>query len=376
MLSPIAFVEWLTSRGVIFFTGVPDSLLKEVCTVIQSKLPASSHVIAANEGGAIGLAIGHYLATGHIPLVYLQNSGLGNTINPLLSLADPDCYAIPMLLLTGWRGRPGHTDEPQHQKQGRVMIPMLEAMELPYIILDREFTKAEQQMQKLIDILHNRQCPGVIIVEEDSFLPAGINEMPADTGFYRNEAIAVIAEMNLLNSITVSTTGKISRELYECREALAQPHEQDFLNVGGMGHCSQIALGIALAKQQRIVVCLDGDGASIMHMGSLAIIGACKPVNYRHILINNGCHESVGGQPTAGTVIDFCQIAIACGYNTATYVHTEEALRQILPSFWQSHGPSFLEIRVGPVSKGKPGRPRESFWESKQQLMKYLDKTR
>ncbi|MDR1862753.1 MAG: phosphonopyruvate decarboxylase, partial [Treponema sp.] len=309
MIKPEFFYTNLINNGVNFFTGVPDSLLKSFCAYISDHAGEENHIIAANEGGAVALASGCHLATGKIPLVYMQNSGTGNAANPLLSLADGDVYGIPLILLIGWRGEPAFHDEPQHVKQGKVTCALLEAMGIPFAVMSDDETELEKQMNACYACLKENNSPYALVARKDTFAPYALQKVEQNQGeMSREEAIEEILKGSSPQGIYFSTTGMASRELYEIRERLGQGHGRDFLTVGSMGHASQIALGAALYKPDLVVTCLDGDGAALMHLGSLGIIGSRKPRNFRHIILNNGAHDSVGGQPTVGFKVDFAAI--------------------------------------------------------------------
>ncbi len=370
------FFESLQKNGIGFFTGVPDSLLKDFCAYVTNHTKGKEHVIAANEGGAVALATGYHLATGNIPLVYLQNSGLGNTVNPLLSLADKEVYGIPMILVIGWRGQPGIKDEPQHIKQGRIQNHMLEAMEVPYFTLDASEQNLSAFIAGVVKTAVQKKSPVAIIVKKGTFSPYPLS--PSEQGQFemsRESAIQLILQSIPAGAIVVSTTGKASREVYECRMALKQGHERDFLTVGSMGHASQIALGVSM-QINKPVYCLDGDGAAIMHLGSLGISGKYASGNFTHILINNGSHDSVGGQPTIGFEIDFCKIADACGYKQVFSVSKASELGASLKEQRQNNGPVFIEVCVNNGSRKDLGRPRSSPEENKTNLMKHIRETK
>jgi phosphonopyruvate decarboxylase len=303
MVSSEQFFKALTNNGVGYFSGVPDSLLKHICAFITDNVPSHKHVIAANEGAAVGLATGFHLATGGLPLVYMQNSGLGNVVNPVLSIADDDVYGIPMVLMIGWRGQPGLKDEPQHVKQGRVTEQMLDAMEIPYISLTGDNTDSEivASIANICSQAKENNKPVAILIAKGMFSAYSkqSEEADSDLTMTRESAIEVILD-HIGDAAVVSTTGMPSREVFEIREANGLSHERDFLTVGAMGHTSQIALGVASSAPGRQVVCIDGDGSLIMHMGSMAITGASECKNFVHIVLNNGAHDSVGGQPTVG----------------------------------------------------------------------------
>ena len=370
------FIEKLKENGIDFFAGVPDSLLKNICAYITDHCDAQHNIIAANEGAAVGLAAGHYLATGKPACVYMQNSGEGNIINPIASLTDPEVYNIPVLLLIGWRGRPGVHDEPQHVKQGKVTTGLLNIMGINYDVLSKEEEKASKQIDKAIATLQRKEVYALVI-EKDTFEEYKLQNIEVnDLTMSREEAIQTVAPVLASKDVIVSTTGMISRELFEARAAWGQGHERDFLTVGSMGHASQIALGIALEKTDRKVWCFDGDGATIMHMGSMAIVASKKPANYIHVVFNNGAHDSVGGQPTVGLKIDLPAVAKAVGYAAAFSVSTKEELKSqlsIISSTYKA-SPILLEIKVKKGNRKDLGRPTTTPIENKEALMEFLKK--
>ena len=374
MISPQFFIEKLKANHIDFFAGVPDSLLKNMCAYITDHFDAAHNIIAANEGAAVGLAAGHYLATGQPACVYMQNSGEGNAINPLASLTDEDVYNIPLLLIIGWRGKPGVHDEPQHVKQGKVTTELLNVMEINYEVLSKEEDKAAKQIEKAVEALRNKEVYALVI-EKDTFEEYKlINIETNDLSLCREEAIQTVAAKLGEKDCIVSTTGMISRELFEYRAALNQSHERDFLTVGSMGHASQIALGIALEQPNRRVWCFDGDGATIMHMGSLAIVASKAPKNYVHVVFNNGAHDSVGGQPTVGLKIDLPAVAKAVGYATVCSVDNNADLETVLDKVKDSRGPVFLEVKVKKGNRKDLGRPTTTPIQNKEALMKFLSK--
>ena len=374
-IKPTDFYDQLASHGVEFFTGVPDSLLKEFCLCIDDRISNDKHIIAANEGNAVALASGYYLAQKSIPLVYMQNSGLGNAVNPLLSLCDPDVYSIPLLVMIGWRGEPGVKDEPQHVTQGRVQIELLEALGLPYEIISKDDDQFSNKISNVIEIAKNENKPVVLLIKKGTFEKYKDEIVQSDDQrMNREEALEIILENLDDNAIIVSTTGKTSREIFEIREKRGQTHEQDFLTVGSMGHCSSIALGIALAKPHREVVCIDGDGAMLMHLGSLTSIASMKPKNFRHILMNNEVHESVGGQETAAKYLDLSAIVEAVGSSKVFKAATPNDLKTNITNFITCSGPSFLEVKIKPGSREDLGRPTVKPADNKENFMKFLNK--
>lgn len=375
MISPSYFYQSLQKQGAGFFSGVPDSLLKNLCAYITDYSQKKDHIIAANEGAAVGIAAGYHLATGKIPVVYMQNSGLGNTVNPLLSLMDKEVYHIPVLLLVGWRGEPGVKDEPQHVKQGKATLPLLEAMRIKTEILVEDEESLEEQVGRCFSYMHETGEPYALIVRKGTFSEYKLMDSSAPhLPLSREDAIRIVAGSISQEGIVVSTTGMISRELFEYREAVSESHERDFLTVGSMGHASQIALGLALNAPTRKVYCFDGDGATFMHMGSLGIVGSQSPRNYYHVVFNNGAHDSVGGQPTIGFKVDLPGIARHCGYVTVLSVDNEEGLREVARSFPFLPAPVFLEIKVRKGARKDLGRPTVSPVENKKKLMYFLKK--
>ena len=376
MINPEFFYKQLSGYGMNFFTGVPDSLLKDFCAYITDNVTEDNHIIAANEGTAVGLACGYYLSTNRIPLIYMQNSGIGNAVNPLLSLADKKVYSIPLLLLIGWRGEPGVHDEPQHISQGEVILSLLDSMRIPYLVLDKNEGNIHSQLENAFKYLLKESAPFAIIIKKDTFSPYQLKKaVEIKATLSREDAIKTVIGQIESNGIVVSTTGMISRELYELRDQKGQGHSQDFLTVGSMGHASQIALGIALNKPDRKVYCFDGDGAMLMHLGGLTSIGSHKPANYVHIIFNNGAHDSVGGQPTVANEIDIQKLAKSLGYS---YAEKVDGINGIV-SFFQSlksldKGPVMLEISVKKGARKDLGRPKTSPIENKNAFMQFLNK--
>jgi len=374
MISPKFFIEALREKGIDCFAGVPDSLLKNICAYITDHFDAAHNIIAANEGAAVGLAAGHYLATGQPACVYMQNSGEGNIINPLASLTDQEVYNIPVLLLIGWRGRPGVHDEPQHVKQGKVTTGLLNVMGVNYEVLSKEEDKAAKQIEKAAKALANKEV-FALVIEKDTFEDYKLQNVEVnDLTMTREEAIQTVAAALGEKDCIVSTTGMISRELFEYRAAMNQGHERDFLTVGSMGHASQIALGIAMAKTDRNVWCFDGDGAAIMHMGSMAILANKAPKNYVHVVFNNGAHDSVGGQPTVGLKIDLPCVARAVGYPHTYSVCTKDDLLDVLNEVKKNNDLSLIEVKVKKGNRKDLGRPTTTPIQNKDALMAFLKK--
>ena len=373
MIQPKAFIEALAQGGVDFFAGVPDSLLKNLCAYITDSVPREKNIIAANEGNAVGLATGYHLATGKIGCVYMQNSGEGNIVNPLLSLVDEDVYHIPMLLVIGWRGEPGVHDEPQHKKQGKLTLSLLKTMGVPYAVLDDSW---ELQVKQALTQIRETNGVYALIVRKGTFEDYALQKQTLSSlPLSREEAIKTVVDHLREEDIIVSTTGMISRELFEYREAKRQGHGADFLTVGSMGHASQIALGIALQKPDRRVFVFDGDGALLMHMGGMAIIGDYCPKNLVHIVFNNGAHDSVGGQPTVGQKIDIEAIAKAVGYTDVVSVDNEIALSRAMNHVNNAvmEGTSLINVNVRKGNRKDLGRPTTTPIENKEAFMHNLE---
>ncbi|MCM1307078.1 MAG: phosphonopyruvate decarboxylase [Butyrivibrio sp.] len=354
MLNQKLVVDELAKHGVTFFSGVPDSYLNGFCNYILKNVPKDRNVIAANEGNAIGIVSGHYFATREIPLVYMQNSGIGNAINPLASLADEHVYAVPMLLLIGWRGQPGTGDWPQHELQGEVTTELLDIMHIPYAILEDDDYKAAELIKKAVTEAGRTRKPYAFIAPKGVMSGEKDNNKDESYSMSRERAIEVILDNMPENTVYSATTGRATRELFFLRERRNEEKKYDFLNVGSMGHASSVALGIALSRPKRNVVCLDGDSAAIMHMGAMTMVSKLDVPNFIHIVLNNGAHESVGGQPSAGHLIDFTSIAEACGYATAgKAAENEEDLVNALKLLKKSNKAGFIDVRIHKGLSGK-----------------------
>lgn len=363
--------------GAEFYTGVPDSLLKPLCNYLMATYGIGErHIIAANEGNAAALAAGYHMATGKIPCVYLQNSGEGNIINPVASLLNDKVYAIPMIFVIGWRGEPGIHDEPQHIYQGEVTLKLLEDMGIRYFVIGKDTTEEEvsaamQEFRKELD----RGEDVAFVIRKGALSYEEKVEYRNDNPMIREEIIRHIVQASGEDPI-VSTTGKASRELFEIREHNGQSHKYDFLTVGSMGHSSSIALGVAVQKPGTKVWCVDGDGAVLMHMGSMAVLGSTAPENMVHIVINNGAHETVGGMPTVAADIDLVSIAKACGYPHAVSVTTYEELDRELTAAKERETLTFIEVKCGIGAREDLGRPTTTALENKQNFMEYLKECR
>jgi len=368
MIAPDAFFNALRARGIDLFAGVPDSLLKNFCAYADDSAEAGEYIITANEGNAVALAAGYHLATGKTAAVFMQNSGLGNCVNPLTSLTDPDVYRIPLLLIIGWRGEPGVKDEPQHVKQGRITPAQLELLELPHWVVHAE-CDMDAILEETFEALKRTSAPAALLVREGSFSAyKSHGKAEHEVSLKREEALRQILALAGAQDLFVSTTGKTSREVFELRTKRGEA-QRDFLTVGSMGHTSSIALGVALGNPKKRVICLDGDGSVLMHMGALAIIGSLKPANLVHVLLNNAAHESVGGQPTVAAKMDFAAIAKSCGYQGYYLATDPQSLKTCWQSLNEANGPHLLEVRIATGSRDDLGRPTSTPEQNKRAFM-------
>lgn len=360
--------------GADFYSGVPDSQLRALCDFLINRYGTDPkhHIIAANEGNAVALAAGYHLATGKIPVVYMQNSGEGNVINPVASLMNYKVYAIPCVFIVGWRGEPGVQDEPQHIYQGEVTLKLLEDMGIAYFVISKETTEGEltEKMAEFKKMLAVGKQVAFVVRKGALEFEGKVKYENANT-MSREEIIKNIVKYTGSDPI-VSTTGKASRELFEIREARGEGHENDFLTVGSMGHASSIALGIAVQKPDKKIWIIDGDGAALMHMGAMAVIGANNPKNIVHIIINNGAHETVGGMPTVAPKIDIAAIARGCGYSSAVSVENFEELGLALEQAKNRKELSLIEVKCSLGSRTDLGRPTTAAIENKLAFMKML----
>ena len=372
MIEPKLFVDTLASVGIDFYAGVPDSLLKDFCAYVDDHGKQGQHIITANEGNAVALASGYHMATGKSAVVYLQNSGLGNTINPLTSIADPEVYKTPMLLVLGWRGEPNVKDEPQHVKQGRITPEQLDLLEIPYLVVGAD-SQPDDIAQWSKSTLEQTGAPAALLIKKGAFASYKSQRKPQTNATLKREQ--ALAELLTLagDAAIVSTTGKTSREVFELR-VLRNESQRDFLTVGGMGHTASIALGVALGCPDKTTVCIDGDGSVLMHLGALPIIGSLKPKNLIHVLLNNAAHESVGGQPTVGDKTDFRAIALASNYQAYEQASTIQEIKAAWERLSKLAGPVMLEVKITTGSRSDLGRPTSTPQENKAAFMEWLTK--
>jgi len=366
--------KFINAIGADFYTGVPDSQLKALCNYLMSTygIDPQHHIIAANEGSCTGLAAGYHLATGKVPVVYMQNSGEGNIINPVASLMNDNVYGIPCVFIIGWRGEPGVHDEPQHIYQGQITLKLLEDMDIKSYVVGKETTP--EDICDIMNIFKEKLSVGkqvAFVIKKGALEYDGKIKYKNDFSMSREEIIRHITKVTGTDMI-ISTTGKASRELFEIRVANGQPHGTDFLTVGSMGHSSSIALGVAIQKPEKKIWVIDGDGAMLMHMGSMAVIGSQKPANITHIVINNGAHETVGGQPTVARDIDIVGLAKACGYPHAVSVDNFEDLDKALLLEKERNELGLIEVKCGIGARADLGRPTTTAKENKENFMKFL----
>lgn len=367
------FTSALKSIGIDTLYGVPDSTLKQFCDYINTDGACEfTHYVPANEGAAIGLATGSYLATGKPACIYMQNSGIGNIVNPLTSIANEAVYGIPMLFLVGYRGEPGVHDEPQHIFMGEITEPIFDVLDVGHSVIDKNTTTEE--LGNILETAHeelknNRQY--AIIIKKDTFETRKSKGYVNQYTMVREQAIKTIISQLDDDAVIVSTTGKISREVYEVSDAVKGSHEQAFLTVGGMGHASMIAYGYAMKRPDKTVVCIDGDGAVLMHMGSLAFAGTHTLDNLIHICLNNASHESVGGMPTGASGMEYADVAKACGYKNIYQAYNEEELSNVLKKVLKEKQNCFIEAFVSLGAREDLGRPKESAATNKINFMKY-----
>ncbi len=364
--------------GIDFFSGVPDSQLKGLCDTLYAVygVESSRHIVAANEGNAIGLCAGHYLATGRPGLCYMQNSGLGNAVNPLASLMDAQVYALPCLLVVGWRGEPGVHDEPQHVKQGQITLGQLDLLDVPYMVLDKAMTEDDFDAA-FADVRAHLDAgrTAAIVVKKGALTCSMKPKYENARTLTREDAAEHILKAADEQDVFVSTTGKLSRELFELREKANQGHERDFLTVGSMGHASMIALGVALEKTDRRVWCLDGDGAALMHLGAMAVLGQKKPANLLHVVINNAAHETVGGMPVCEGALNMSQVAKAVGYEHIFRAETGRELDAALAAAKNCGGLTLVEVMCAVGARDDLGRPTTTPRQNRDALMNYLQES-
>ena len=369
MVNTKDFYDYLLANQVDFFTGVPDSLLANFCVCVKENSPSKNNIIAANEGNAVAIASGYHIASSNYGVVYMQNSGLGNTVNPILSLVDDEVYRVPMLLIIGWRGEPGKKDEPQHVKQGKLTLPLLECMGIKYQVLNDNY---KEQLKTALSYMKNENKPYALVVQKGTFSDYKISKEKPRYQIKREEALETAMDNIEADAFIVSTTGKTSREIFEIRERRNQGHSHDFLTVGSMGHTASIALGMSIGSKKNIY-CIDGDGSFIMHMGGMGIAAKNADANFKYILINNGAHESVGGQPTIAFDMDVEAILKAVGFNSVYTAETQDEVASGINKLKNERNAA-LVIYVNQGSREDLGRPTIAPEQNKLDMMSEFTK--
>ncbi len=375
MISCQDFFDILNKYDLSFFTGIPDSTFKEWMKFLVDKdEDVLKNLIACNECEAVALAAGYHLATNKVGVVYMQNSGLGKSVNPLTSLCDPDVFSIPVLLMIGWRGEPGKVDAPQHKKMGKITLPLLETLQIPYWILEPDLKIIEKKLKEVIAHFKASKSPYAFIIRKKLFQDYNLEkEMKDDYRLSREEAISIIMQNLSGDEVIVSSTGFVSRELYEFRNSGNKDHHKSFYNIGSMGCASSIGLSIALQKPLKRVIIFDGDGATIMQMGALTTIGKYSPSNYVHIIFDNRAHESTGGQPTNSDSIDLAQIALASNYKVGVTINTKKELIKTLQEIKGQGGPLLILIKIKKGTLADLKRPDKTPLQLKEEFMNYLN---
>ena len=374
MISCENLFQIFKNNDLTFFTGVPDSTFKDWMKFLNDEHGNKlTNIIATNECESAAISVGYYLATGKIGVVYMQNSGLGKTVNPTTSLLSKEVYSIPAFYMIGWRGEPDKKDEPQHKMMGRVMLPLLDCLEIPYKILPDNVKEAETIIREVKQLAEQNSSPAALIIKEKTLEEyTARKSVKTNYEMSREDAIKTIVNNLRGDEVIVSTTGKTSRELFEYREALKQNHDKDFLTVGSMGCSSAIGFGIA-SQSNKSVIIFDGDGAVLMQMGTLATIGNYAPKNFYHIVFDNSSYDSTGGQPTISPSVDFAKIALACGYKKAEYIETKQSLKEVIKGLKTSEGPKIVIIKVNKGARKNLGRPTTTTLENKKSFMEFLN---
>jgi len=370
-IEPKVIVDFFKSKEVEMVTGVPDSVLSGLIDALASEFTGSQHITAANEGNAAAIAIGHYLSSGSPAVVYLQNSGLGNLVNPIVSLANKRIYEIPAMLIVGWRGEPGKKDEPQHLFQGLITKELLELLEIPVFLID-DNANCLDVLEAAWKKMSESQQFTAVIVKNDAFVKKeqihGSNVCSPHFSLSREAAIEELFDLISDEYFVIATTGKCGREVFEVRERRGEANT-DFLTVGGMGHASSIALGICASQPTKKVLCIDGDGALLMHLGALPVVGSVAPKHFIHAVMNNQCHESVGGQETVICDVDLKLMIKGAGYKSYNLVTSKKHLKDVWLSLMSKDGPHFIEIKINSSSRQNLGRPKDTPIENRNKFM-------
>jgi len=355
MIEVKKLVKALTNTKINFFSGVPDSVLKKFSNSINNK---KNHFIAVNEGSAIAMGIGYHLSTGKIPCVYFQNSGLGNAINPLVSIAHDKVYSIPILLMIGWRGSPRiNNDEPQHNVKGKITIQILKLLKIKTLILRND--KDIKKIKNLVNFSKKNNKPVACLIEKNTLLDNKknfdkLNKYSIDRYRFIEEFLSKIEK----NSKIVATTGFTSRELYQIRKYKKYLNKgKDFYMVGGMGHSAMVSSTISKFFKGKSY-CFDGDGSFLMHLGSMFTAANIASSKFKYILLNNNVHESVGNQKTFIEKINLKNFAKSLKFNNYHLIKNQKQIKKNIDSFIKCKGPSFLEVRIKNKSINDLERPK------------------
>lgn len=379
MIPSAAFIEHLRGLDYSHYAGVPCSYLKPFINYVIGD-PSLGYIGAASEGEAVGISLGAYLA-GRKTVTMCQNSGLGNMVNPLTSLNYP--FRIPTLLITTWRGEPGHPDEPQHVLMGQITHRLLETLQIPWRPFPTEESQIAPVMAEAEASMRERQLPFALVMSENSVAEHDLKSpsqaqrlvphvssqlrLESKARMIRTEALQAVLESLTGREAILATTGKTGRELF----TLADRPNHLYV-VGGMGTASAIGFGVARALPRQPVVVIDGDGAALMKLGALATIGYYQPANLLHIVLDNESHDSTGGQHTASSVVRFAEMAAAANYRRAAAADDPGEVRALVKAMSQLPGPSLLHIKIRPGSPKNLGRPTVKPHEVKERFMQFL----
>jgi phosphonopyruvate decarboxylase len=378
MIEADAFLDPARDAGYDFYTGVPCSFLTPVINRVITRRDLD-YVGAASEGEAVGIAAGAWLA-GRKTVVICQNSGLGNTVNPLTSMNWP--FRIPTMMIVTWRGQPGLNDEPQHELMGQIVDPILDDIDVRHASFPSKAAQIQPALNLAMEQMATRNLPYAFVMAKGSVADAELIEPPLPvrpmgdlrergTGGDLPRRFDIMERMLPLvgeDAAIVATTGKCGRELFTLAD-----REQHIYQVGSMGCASAMGLGVA-ANTERPVIVLDGDGAALMKMGNFATIGAQSPKNLIHILFDNGVHDSTGGQATVSAGVDFARIALACGYSSGATVDDLGGFEASVAECLKAPGPHFIRVRVQPGSIRNLGRPTVSPFDVARRFRDFLAK--
>ena len=363
MIKTEEFISFLTKKKINFFCGVPDSTLNSFLNALSIK--KKKNVIAPNEGGAVALAMGYYLKTKKIPLVYMQNLGLGNATDPLTSLCAPEVYSIPMVLLIGWRGNPHMKDEPQHLVTGKNTLNILKLFKIKTVII--RSNKSFKSIGKIINHSQKFKKIVAIVVPPGIFSKLSVKVKKSNLPI-RSNVIEKILRSVKKNTRIISTIGFSSREFFQVKKEKKIKNGKLFLMVGGMGHASATSLGVHLNSGKNEVICVDGDGAFLMHMGNVATAGVYAKKNFKYILFDNNAHESTGVQPTISNKINFKKIASGFGFKKVYELKTKKDVENKLSKIMKLTQPTFIRIVVATGTFKKLERPKD-LYEIKDKFM-------